>query len=101
MHIIVSGAVSVIVRNDGDHHVVAVRSSGDVVGDMAVVTSEPRMAGLVARGDVRVLSIARPQFESILRERPAIALSVIRVLCQRLAESSAPIVDRTGSTTSP
>jgi hypothetical protein len=98
MHIIVSGAVSVIVRRDAGHHVVAVRSSGDVVGDMAVVTSEPRMAGLVARGDVRVLSIARPQFESILRERPAIALGVIRVLCQRLAESSAPIVDGTGTT---
>jgi CRP-like cAMP-binding protein len=66
---------------------------------MAVVTSEPRMAGLVARSDVRVLSIARPQFESILRERPAIALGVIRVLCQRLAESSAPTIDGTGTTT--
>jgi CRP-like cAMP-binding protein len=53
---------------------------------MAVITSQPRMAGLVARGDVRVLSIARPQFESILRERPETALGVIRVLCQRLAE---------------
>ena len=99
MHIIVRGAVSVIVRTEAGQHVVAVRSSGDVVGDMAVVTSEPRMAGLVARGDVRVLSIGRPQFESILRERPAIALGVIRVLCQRLAESSA--VDGTGTTATP
>ncbi|HVF06985.1 MAG TPA: Npt1/Npt2 family nucleotide transporter [Actinomycetota bacterium] len=90
MHIIVSGDVSVVAHDGrdgpGDQRVVAVRSSGDVVGEMAVITNEPRIAGLVARGDVRVLSIARPQFESILRERPETALGVIRVLCQRLAE---------------
>ena len=55
-----------------------------------MITSEPRKAGLVARSDVRVLSIARPQFEAILRERPETALGVIRVLSQRFAEPSAP-----------
>jgi hypothetical protein len=93
LHIIVSGAVSVVVRRDDDQHVVAVRSSGDVVGEMSVITSEPRMAGLVASGDVRVLSIARPQFESILRDRPETALGVIRVLSQRLTELSGVPVD--------
>lgn len=106
MHIIVSGAVSVVVRSrpgasGDDERVVAVRSSGDVVGEMAVITNEPRIAGLVARGDVRVLSIDRPQFESILRERPETALGVIRVLCQRLAEPSPSTTasEETGTTT--
>jgi HEAT repeat protein len=106
MHIIVTGEVSVIAYDGsggpGDEHVVAVRSSGDVVGEMAVITNEPRIAGLVARGDVRVLSIARPQFESILRERPETALGVIRVLCQRLAEPSpaaSGATEVTGTTT--
>ena len=100
LHIIVSGEVSVVVRGDDDQHEVAVRSRGDVVGEMSVITSEPRMAGLVARGDVRVLSIARPQFESILRERPETALGVIRVLSQRLTELSASSAQiETGSTT--
>jgi CRP-like cAMP-binding protein len=40
----------------------------------------------MSTGPVRVLSIGRPQFESILRERPETSLGVIRVLCQRLAE---------------
>jgi Cyclic nucleotide-binding domain/HEAT repeats/TLC ATP/ADP transporter len=99
MHIIVSGEVSVIVHADADadagsgEHVVAVRSSGDVVGEMAVITSEPRMAGLVALGDVRVLSIERRQFESILRERPETSLAVITVLCRRLTESQAPAAE--------
>ena len=89
MHIIVSGEVSVLVHGAGQsERVVATRSSGEVVGEMAVITNEPRIAGLVARGGVRLLTIARPQFESILRERPETALGVIRVLCQRLAEPS-------------
>jgi CRP-like cAMP-binding protein len=44
------------------------------------------MAALVAKGPVRLLTIARRQFESILRERPETSLAVMRVLCQRLAE---------------
>jgi hypothetical protein len=86
MHIIVSGDVSIVVKVDGQERIIAVRSSGDVIGEMAVITSRPRMAGLVAVGPVRVLSIGRLQFESILRERPETSLGVIRVLCQRLAE---------------
>ena len=77
------------------------RSAGDVVGEMAVITNRPRVAGLVARGDVRVLSIGRPQFESILRERPETALGVIRVLCERLAETptTGPQSGASGTTT--
>ncbi len=100
MHIIVSGEVSVVVREPSGHErVVAVRRSGDVVGEMAVITNEPRIATLMTRGDVRVLSIARPQFESILRERPETAIGVIRVLSQRLAEPSDSAPDATGTTT--
>jgi hypothetical protein len=86
MHIIVSGYVMVILREpDGHLRVLAVRSAGDVIGEMAVITSEPRMAALAARGPVRLLTIGRRQFEAILRERPETSLGVMRVLCQRLA----------------
>jgi hypothetical protein len=89
MHIIVSGDVSVVDTAD-DGRVVAVRSPGDVVGEMAVITSEPRIATLVASSDVRVLSIDRRRFEAILRERPETSLGVIRVLCHRLTELQTP-----------
>ena len=90
MHIIVSGEVAVIARDAGGGRTLATRGSGESVGEMAVLTSEPRMAALVARGDVRVLTIERRNFEAILRERPDTSLAVIRVLCQRLAEGSPP-----------
>jgi len=87
MHIIVQGKVSVRVRGpDRQGRTLAVRSQGDVIGEMAVITSQPRMAGLVAAGPVRVLAIDQRHFQSILRERPETSLAIMRVLCQRLAE---------------
>ena len=89
MHIIVSGEVAVSMRDAaGDERVVAVRSQGEAVGEMAVITHEPRVATLLARGHVRVLTIAKPQFEAILRERPDTAIGVIHVLSRRLAAAS-------------
>ena len=86
MHIIVSGYVMVIIREtDGHQEVLAVRSAGDVIGEMAVITGGARMASLAAKGDVRLLSIERRQFESVLRERPETALALMRILCERLA----------------
>jgi HEAT repeat protein len=100
MFIIVSGEVSVAVRDgSGAERTVAVRSEGDVVGEMAIVTNEPRMADLVARGAVRVLSIERRRFESILRERPETSLGVIRVMSRRLTEALQNGEAGTGTTT--
>ena len=81
-HIVVSGAV-VVTRNGSE---VARRGQGEVVGEMAIIADQPRMASLVADGDVRLLTIGRRQFTAILRERPDTALAVMRVLVQRLAE---------------
>jgi HEAT repeat protein len=80
-YIIVDGAVDVV----SDGRTLAVRGGGDVIGEMSVISSRPRVASLRAKSDVRVLEIRKPAFESILRERPDTALAVMRVLCERLA----------------
>jgi HEAT repeat protein len=92
MHIIVTGYVMVILREpDGHQQVLAVRSAGDVIGEMAVITGGQRMASLAAKGAVRLLSIERRQFEAMLRERPETSLALMRVLCQRLSDREAAV----------
>jgi CRP-like cAMP-binding protein len=56
---------------------------------MSIVADIPRVASLVAEGEVRVLAIGRREFESILRDRPQVAFAIIRVLALRLSELSA------------
>lgn len=92
MYIIVSGEVQVLgnlrSRGEGSATVeLARRKPGEYVGEMAIISREPRMATLVAAGDVRTLCIEQKQFEGILRERPETSLALMRVLCDRLRES--------------
>jgi hypothetical protein len=85
MYVIASGEVRVLGENGGE---LARRVPGDSVGEMAIISRQPRMATLRAQGDVRLLCIDQEQFEGILRERFEISLAVMRELCQRLRESS-------------
>lgn len=89
MYIIVAGEVCVRVsKKDKPEAEVARRTSGEVVGEMAIISREPRMASLIASGDVRVLCLDQKSFEGLLRERPEISLAVMRVLCTRLKEAT-------------
>jgi HEAT repeat protein len=80
--VIVSGTVRVA----SGERVIARRSAGDVIGEMSVVTDVPRVASLICEGDVRVLVLSRRDFDAIIRDRPQVALAIIRVLSARLAE---------------
>ena len=88
LHIVLTGTVAVV-RGDTGATPVARRGPGDVVGEMSIITHSPRMASLVAEGDVRTLRIGYREFESMIRERPDVALAVMRVLAERLSAQAA------------
>ncbi|MDP8955808.1 MAG: HEAT repeat domain-containing protein [Actinomycetota bacterium] len=87
MHVVVSGEIRVVMGGEAGQSEIARRRPGDYVGEMSIITGEPRMASLVAAGDVRTLSIDRKRFERILLERPQASLAVMRGLCLRLQEA--------------
>ena len=87
MYIIVSGQVRVVAGADPRSATeLARRGPGDYVGEMAIISQEPRMASLISEGDTRLLCIERTQFEAILRERPEAGLAVMRMLIARIKE---------------
>jgi CRP/FNR family transcriptional regulator len=88
MFVIVSGEVKVCISKDGQEKEVARRKSGDYVGELSVVNREPRIASLIASGDVRALCIDQKSFEGLIRERPDVSLVVIKVLSKRLKEAT-------------
>lgn len=89
MFIIITGEVCIrLSKKDKPESEVARRHSGEVVGEMAIISREPRIASLIASGDVRVLCLDQKSFEALLRERPEISLAVMRVLCARLKEAT-------------
>lgn len=89
LYVVTAGEVEVRVAR-GDRVVVAARRRpGEYAGEMSLISGEPRMATLVAAGDVRVLTLDRKRFERIMAERPTVGLAVMRELCNRLRQASA------------
>jgi HEAT repeat protein len=87
MYIIVSGEVQVVKGKDGGIEI-ARRGPGEYVGEMSLITQDPRMASLIAQGDVRMLCLEREVFERMLLEKPELGLSVMRSLIRRLQQGS-------------
>jgi CRP-like cAMP-binding protein len=88
LHIVLAGTVSVV-RGEGGTTPVARRGQGEVVGEMSIITHAPRVASLIAEGDVRTLRIGSREFESMIRERPDVSLAVMRELAERLGALTA------------
>ena len=88
MFIIASGEVRVISTNGKQELELARRGAGECVGEMAIISREPRSATLIASGDVRALCIDQKSFEALLRDRPDVSMAVIQVLSDRLKEAT-------------
>jgi HEAT repeat protein len=88
LHIVIDGTIRVVQDRGSTEHELARRATGDVVAEMSLITQSPRIASLVADGAVRTIRLGHREFESMLRERPAIAMAVMRVLANRLAEDA-------------
>jgi CRP-like cAMP-binding protein len=61
---------------------------GEIFGEMALIDSEPRSATVVADSDCVVVPVGEKQFLFMSSETPYFALSVMRVLVQRLRTSN-------------
>ncbi|MFH1809836.1 MAG: cyclic nucleotide-binding domain-containing protein [Pseudomonadota bacterium] len=67
---------------------IAVLGERQVVGEMALLDSEPRSASVTAVTDVTLLRIQQEDFADILTEKPEIALGIIKVLSRRLRKTT-------------
>jgi HEAT repeat protein len=86
LFVIAAGQVRVSHQAGEPEHVLATRHVGEFVGEMAIIEAMPRFATVSAVGDTRTLVISADTFKAILRDRPEVALAVMRSLSRRLRE---------------
>ena len=65
-YIIESGELEIIKVSGKRNVLLAVRETGDVIGEMSLVDNSPRMASVRARGDTSLLSIHHDQLTHLL-----------------------------------
>jgi len=74
---------TVVVERDGRLIELGV---GQFFGELALLTDTQRTARVRAKTDARLLAIGRPEFRALLESEPKIALGMLEVLAQRLAQ---------------
>lgn len=84
LHVVLSGRLEVV-GEDGT--VLREVGRGAAVGELGVLTGEPRSASVRARRDSELLEIAGAAFESVLSRDPALPVAVARVLAGQLRAS--------------
>ena len=81
------------VSSEGKEIVLNIMHPGDIFGEIALLDGEERSADAVAMTDCELLVIHRRDFMPILEKRADICLILLRILCQRLRQTSEQVED--------
>lgn len=83
MYIILNGAVRIYTQDDEGNEF-TFRHLTEMFGEFAVLDSRPRSAAAAASEDLDVLILHRDNFIEFLNKRPAVGLSLMRNLVERV-----------------
>jgi CRP-like cAMP-binding protein len=81
------------VSREGKEIVLNIMHPGEIFGEIALVDGEERSADAVAMTDCEILVLNRRDFMPILEKRADICLILLRILCQRLRQTSEQVED--------
>jgi CRP-like cAMP-binding protein len=85
LYLVVRGRVSI----EKGTRAVAELGPRECVGELALLDAEPRSASARALGEVLALRLERAPFLELIDERPELARGILRILAQRLRETTA------------
>jgi len=94
LFIIQEGSCTVVVDNDGESHQLARLGAGEVVGEMAVLTGEPRSASVEAETPLKCWQLGSLDFEAVSDRHPELRMFLTELLGKRL-DSGKQIAKRT------
>jgi CRP-like cAMP-binding protein len=84
MYVIQDGDVDVLKEENGAQTVVDTMHTGDIFGEMAIIDHTVRSSTVRASTAVRILTIDKKTFIRRVQEDPSLALSVLKVMSQRV-----------------
>jgi CRP-like cAMP-binding protein len=83
MLLIIRGRVDVSIERDGRSSVVAQLGPGDCVGEMSLLTGEPRNASVIALTEVEAVEIKKEAFGAYIRQNPEVLGPLSDLLAER------------------
>ncbi len=86
--IVADGRVRVFIPEGHAERVLAFFGTGDVLGEMALLTGEPRSASAAAISDTRVLALSKSDFETYLATNVSVMREMMRIIALRQAQTN-------------
>lgn len=86
-YVIMDGEVEVMTDTGDGEEPSFVLGKNELIGEMGVLNDAPRSATIRAKGEVQVLRLTRETLLKLLSENSEIALDVMRLLSERLANT--------------
>jgi len=80
MYVVLEGELEIRVKDQ----VIDTTGPGGIVGEMALVDRSPRSATCVAKTACRIVPVNERQFNFMVQETPNFAITVMRMMCDRL-----------------
>jgi CRP/FNR family transcriptional regulator, cyclic AMP receptor protein len=88
-YLIIDGEADIVLEDPISGPVtVATLGANDIVGEMAILTAEPRNATVRAKGRLIALRIAKEPFMRMVREFPTMAVSIMQELAHRVNDTN-------------
>ncbi|WP_102348496.1 cyclic nucleotide-binding domain-containing protein [Bacillus sp. Marseille-P3661] len=84
LYIIVQGRIRIFLQSDHDR-TLAVLGERESLGEMSLLTGDPRSAAACAETDAIVLRLAKEEFDTLLREHSSLAVQFAGILARRIA----------------
>ena len=87
LYILTAGSAEVVLDTaDGTRRVINTLPAGTCVGEMGLLTGEPRRATVIAATDVECYRLDKASLEDVLRSRPSLAEGLSHLLVERQAD---------------
>ncbi len=97
-YVLVSGILQVRIRDDSHKEwVIAEVNPGEIVGELALIVEQDRIASILATRDSELFRMSREVFTRIIEKYPQIMMSVCRSIFARLGKNTPGLVFRSKS----
>lgn len=87
VYLIQEGEIEILKSTSVRDVLVTVRKKGDVIGEISLMDSAPRIASARAQTKASVIAISRDQLDVLIETSPAIAKTLLRTVTKRLRET--------------
>ncbi|MGI9413823.1 MAG: patatin-like phospholipase family protein [Hyphomicrobiales bacterium] len=89
LYLVMSGSLGVYMQSStNEHRLISLVGPGETVGEMALISGQPRSATVTAIRDTELLRLAKSRFDRLMKLKPEIMSGMMRILVHRLRRIS-------------